>query len=239
MKLPTDPYSTHDDIQLLLPWYVNNTLHLTELKDVENHLKVCLVCKREVANLKKISVAVNQKSSFDSAALASFSHLKDRIHQEDNDQVQLPLVTNGIKGLLGKQPDLKNSFFDRSKYAMAAMFVLAIVIPGYVSLGTLTNRDYRTLSDSETFKPQKNEIRIIFSEGLKSQQMEEIVANVQGKIVSGPNEKSVYTVQINKGNSTINILQSLEILRKNNKILFAEPAYDLLSSMQAEGDTKL
>jgi hypothetical protein len=238
MKLPSNPYSTHDEISLLLPWYVNNTLNLTELKDVENHLKVCLVCKREVANLKKLSFAVNQNGSFDSAALASFSHLKDRIHQENNNDIPSPLVVNGLNGQLGKLPDLKASFFDRSKYAMVAMFVLAIVIPGYVNLGTLVRGDYRTLSDSETSKPRKNEIRIIFSEGLKNQQIDEIIAQVNGKIISGPNEKSVYTVQINKGSSTINILQSLEQLRENKNIIFAEPAYDLLSSMQAEGDTK-
>jgi hypothetical protein len=79
--LPANPYSTHDDISLLLPWYVNNTLHGSELKDVENHLNVCLTCKRELVNLKKLSLAINQEGSFDSAALASFSHLKDSIHQ--------------------------------------------------------------------------------------------------------------------------------------------------------------
>jgi hypothetical protein len=238
-SLPTNPYSTHDAIFLLLPWYVNNTLHGTELKDVENHLKVCLICKRELINLKKLSFVVNQEGSFDSAALASFSHLKERIHQTDNNEIPLPQVIIGLKSKGHKRSDLKTSFLDRPKFAMVAILVLAIVIPSYVNVGKLISYDYRTLSDSETSKPLKNEIRIVFSEGLKQQQIDAIVSKIHGQIVSGPNEKSVYTVQINQGNTTKKILEALEQLRENTNIIFAEPAYDLLSSMQMERGTKL
>ena len=242
--LPTNPYSTHDDISLLLPWYVNNTLHGSELKDVENHLKVCLTCKRELANLKKLSLAVIQEGSFDSAALASFSHLKNRIHQTDGSPNPLPQVMTGPKHKWHNRFDLKAPTFDRTKLAMAAVVVLAIAIPGYVNLGklaNLTSNDYRTVADHEIAKPQphKNEIRVVFLDDIKQQQMDAILAKVQGEIVAGPTEQSVYTVRINQVTTRKNILETIAQLKKSPEIIFAEPAYDLLSSDQTGNGTNL
>ena len=81
--LPNNPYSAHHDISLLLPWYVNKTLQGDEIERVENHLKVCLTCRREIAILHKLAEAVQREGSLDSAAQASFSRLKKRLHSPD------------------------------------------------------------------------------------------------------------------------------------------------------------
>lgn len=237
--LPTNPYTTHHDMSLLLPWYVNNTLRGSELNDVENHLKVCLTCRRELTALKKLSLAINQEGSFDSAALASFSHLKNRIHQTENPVNPLHQIKTSPKRKWHQQFDLKIPTLDRPKLALAAVLVLALLIPGYVDLGKQTHNDYRTLSDSEISKPHENEIRVVFANDTNQQQIDAILANVQGQIVAGPTEQSVYTVRINQASTKKNIMDALAELRKNPKIIFAEPAYALLSSNQAERGTPL
>jgi hypothetical protein len=235
----TNAYSAHNDISLLLPWYVNHTLHGSELDSVENHLKICLTCRRELASLQKLSVAVNQEGSFDSAALASFSHLKNRIHKTDNPVDPLPEAITNPEHKWYERFDLKLPILARPKLALAAIIVFSLLIPAYVGLGKLVSNDYRTLSDSEISKPSKNEIRVVFSKDANQQQINAILAKVQGQIVAGPTEQSVYTVRINKVSTTKNMLETVEQLKKNTNILFAEPAYDLLSSNQAESDTHL
>lgn len=52
----------HQEIALLLPWYVNNTLFGDELEQVTLHLSVCDGCKQEVINLNKLGVMITSSS---------------------------------------------------------------------------------------------------------------------------------------------------------------------------------
>ena len=120
-----NPYSAHQDISLLLPWYVNKTLHGAEIKMVENHLKVCLTCRREIATLHKLAAAVQQEGSIDSAAQASFSQLKKRIHSTDEtSREKAPKVVAfpGQRKGYGKLW-LGHSVLPRPALAMAAVLV--------------------------------------------------------------------------------------------------------------------
>jgi hypothetical protein len=232
-----DNYSSHNEISLLLPWYINNTLHGTELDGVENHLKVCLTCRRELIALLKISLAVNQESTYDSAALTSFSQLKNRIHGVEKVEAIPSPVKSALQPTWLAKLKPKPQALDRPKLAMAAAILLALAIPGYINLDQNISNDFRTLSDSETPKPNKNDIRIIFSSGVNKQQIDAIVSEVQGKVIAGPDDQSVYTVRLDNTSSTKVILAKLEQLRKTANVIFAEPAYDLLSAIHSEAKT--
>jgi hypothetical protein len=232
----SNPYSAHHEIALLLPWYVNNTLRGTERNTVENHLKVCFTCRRELASLKKLSLAVKQEGSSDSAAHTAFSHLKNRIHKAEEPVLPLPAVIASPQRKPSRRIELKSPVFARITLALAATVVFFMLIPGYLDLKNMRSNDYRTLSDSEISKPRKNEIRVVFLKDAKQQQIDAILAKVHGQIVAGPSEQSVYTVRINRADSAKNMLETLEQLRGNPNIIFAEPAYALLSSDQADGN---
>jgi hypothetical protein len=237
-QIHTNPYSAHHDISLLLPWYVNNSLSGTELKSVENHLKVCLTCRRELANLQKLSLAVNQESSFDSAANISFAQLKNRIHKPDNRVPPLPEDITILQAKKNRRLAFKPPLWVRMRFALAASIAIFLLFPGYVYFEKFLNNDYRTLSDSETSKPNKNEIRVVFSKNTTQQQIDAILANAQGQIIGGPSDQSVYTVRINAVTTTNKILETLEQLRKNANVIFAEPAYALLSAEQPLSDSR-
>ncbi len=53
----------HQAIELLLPWYVNETLEEREVQSVEAHLHVCADCRNAVRELNALSAAVNQTSA--------------------------------------------------------------------------------------------------------------------------------------------------------------------------------
>ena len=59
------PYSEHKEVTMLLPWFVNNTLHRDENNIVETHLKSCLICRIELTNLQKLSASACQADSLD------------------------------------------------------------------------------------------------------------------------------------------------------------------------------
>ena len=53
----------HRDIELLLPWYVNETLEEQEYRAVERHLRHCAECRDSVRELDSMSAAVRHDSA--------------------------------------------------------------------------------------------------------------------------------------------------------------------------------
>ncbi len=226
--LHNNPYSAHQEISLLLPWYVNKTLHGAEVKMVENHLKVCLTCRRELATLHKLATAVQQDGSIDTVAQASFSHLIKRIHSPDaNDRekaqkvIPLPLQRKAY-GKIWRLP--------RPALALAAVVLLSLLIPRFIDTGNFQMNEYRTLSNAENPAISQNTLRVIFLNDTKQPVIDEILASVHGQIVDGPTAQGVYTVAIQGDLAAKNVLDIIASLRKSTNVIFAEPSYALLSS---------
>lgn len=234
--LHNNPYSAHQDISLLLPWYVNKTLHGAEMTLVENHLKVCLTCRRELATLHKLAAAVQHEGSLDSAAQVSFSQLKKRIHSTDEtrrgkapEAVSLP----GRRKRYGR-----GWFLTGSGFAVAAALLFSLLTPRFIDTGMSQMNGYRTLSDTEVPVAGRNTIRLIFSSDAKQSEINGIIASVPGRVVDGPTAQGVYTVAVDSALASEIVLDRVASLRKNAHVIFAEPAYALLSSIHADQGAK-
>jgi len=229
-QIHSNPYSAHQDILLLLPWYVNKTLHGAENETVENHLKVCLTCRRELASLQKLAEAVRHEGSFDSTMQVSFSQLKKRIHQPDElNLAEKPKVTtlSGHRKWLGKI-----KVMPRSAFAMAAVLLLSLLLPRFIDTSHFMTNDYRTLSNGENpVTGDKNTISVIFSNATEKGQIDKILALIQGQIVNGPDNQGIYKIAISGEPVARDILEMVSSLRNNPNVLFVEPAYALLSSV--------
>jgi hypothetical protein len=235
-QLHNNPYSAHQDISLLLPWYVNKTLHGAEINKVDNHLKVCLTCRRELATLHKLAAAVQREVSIDSAAQASFSQLKKRIRGTDETSREKAAKVVALPGQ--RQWYSKHWLLPRPVLALAAVLLLSLLIPRFIDTGDIQMHEYRTLSNAENPAINQNTIRLIFSNDTKQPQINEILASVHGRIVDGPTAQGVYTVAIDSELASNNVLGMVASLRKSANVIFAEPAYALLSSAPANKDTK-
>jgi hypothetical protein len=249
--ITSKPYSDHQELAQLLPWYVNKTLQGSELRAVEDHLAVCLVCKRELLQLQKLAQLVAHSGSIDSAEQASFSRLKKRLQsgqQLDLQALPKPAQTDPIQDAKDNKGNVrpfnaskqkwKVDTFIRPALAMAAALLLSltVIMPRYAENDLQTGNQYRTLSsDSQLASKKTNEIRVVFAENVNQQQKEKILERVQGQIVDkNPTAQGVYTVRLKRDIAENHITDAIELLRKDNKVIFAEPAYALLSSTQVE-----
>jgi hypothetical protein len=231
MNDQNNPYPAHQEILLLLPWYVNNTLHSAEVKTVENHLKVCLTCRREIESLYKLSVAARQVGPLDSVAHASFLQLKKRLHPnaKPDREPEAPVAPSCHRKWYSRYLTLP-----RSAFALAAVLLLSLLIPRYTDTVRIQGNEYHTLADKENPAAGENEIRVVFSNDVNQQQIKKILASVNGRIVAGPTTHGVYIVRIEQAPASKSILELIALLRKNASIIFAEPAYALLSSFHAD-----
>ena len=243
-QLQTKIHLNHQELSRLLPWYVNKTLQGVELKAVEEHVSVCLTCKREAMQLNRLAQAVIHEGALDSAEKASFSRLKMRLHgsnqttspNQTNHVGQDKLVSFDHAKLMSSQKTKARSFdtWSRSGLAMAASVLLAVIVlmPGLVEQ---QSNDFRTLSDSKQIENvNANEIRVVFAEDINQQQKNTILERVHGQIIDTPTAQGVYTVRLERDIAAKHLLDVIDLLRKDSKVIFAEPTYALLSSMHAE-----
>lgn len=228
------PYSKHQEIFLLLPWYVNKSLRESELREVESHLKVCLSCKRETTSLLRLASAVNAADALDSTAQASFSRLMNQIHTSGS-------AVRPTASLLPSRKwyrSLDLNFFRLPQAAMVLLSVLTLMIlaPGYYFSKQMANNTYRTLSDGESTAGLSPDVHVIFAKGSSTQQIEAVLRGISGHIVEGPSPEGLYLIRFpaSKQDSENTILDTLLTLKNNSIVVLAEPASDWLSSIQPE-----
>ena len=238
-------YASHQELSQLLPWYVNKTLQGSELKAVEAHLTVCLTCKRELIQLQKLAQAVIQEGALDSAEHASFLRLKKRLHSGTKlDLNALPQQVNAnVSGNVSQISNAKKqgwvgSAVSRSALAMAAALLLSlsVLMPRHTGNDMQQDSAFRTLSDGQKQEAvNANEIRVVFAENVGQQQKAQILERVHGQFISdNPTAQGVYTVRLESDIAAKHLLDVVELLRKDSNVIFAEPAYALLSSTHVE-----
>jgi hypothetical protein len=75
---------------------------------------------------------------------------------------------------------------------------------------------------------------VVFVENVDQKQKDKILERVHGQVIDVPTAQGVYTVRLSKDIAAKHLLDVVELLRKDNNVIFAEPAYALLSSMHVE-----
>jgi hypothetical protein len=242
----TESYSDHQELSQLLPWYVNKTLQGNELKAIEAHLTVCLMCKRELVQLQKLAQAVNYEGSLDSAEQASFTRLKMRLQSQPqalNQPAGLSLKGNAVSGKVKQLNDSRkqrwaNRAIAQPALAMAAAVLLSITLlmPRYAGNDVQLSNNFKTLSDGRQQEAVKtNEIRVVFAENVNQVQKNTILERIHGQFVSNnPTAQGVYTVRLDTDIAAKHLLDVIGLLKKDDNVIFAEPAYALLSSMHTE-----
>lgn len=238
-RIDDNSSNTHEKSSLLLPWYVNKTLQGNELAEVEQHLKMCLICKRELYQLQKLSVAINnQHNPMNGDPQASFASLKGRLPAKAKPQTIAPSIDTQVV----IRPDrwVKKSGAKPYKWAsllaVAASILLAVLLSRSVVTEQFLPAVYQTQSSEHLVASNSNAIRLIFTANTSQQAIKQILAQIEGSIIAGPNEQSVYTIGFSKTVSTTDLQAKLKQLRGNPDIIFAEPGDGLQPQSSMGGD---
>ncbi len=219
------PYTNHEKVLLLLPWHVNKTLSGKEQALIEQHLKVCLTCKRELNNLQTLAAAVKQSETYNTAnpaPHAAFAQLQMRLENPNN----LPAANAPTK-----QRQIKLKSYKLS--ALAASVMIMVMLPNMNTLNNMLGNDYRTLSNAEPSSTPPHALKVIFKAETGAQTIAQILASVEGHVIDGPNERALYTIGF-KQTDADTLKDKLVALRKRPDVIFAEPSYDLAANPSSQ-----
>lgn len=222
----------HQQVLLLLPWYLNKTLQTHELKQVANHLHSCLVCRRELIALDRLASAVKQSSDLETAAEMSFAGLKSKLPVQQALFAQSNDLPRDVKGtssfygrlktrchrLLPKQNTASYSYLAIAASILIAAIPLALNLPG-----NLIKPDYYTLSAAET-ESFSGQLRVVFSKPLPKSEIDVLLSQIQGQLIDGPNSVGAYTIKLLEANPNVaTINAAVDLLREQPEVMLAEP----------------
>ena len=163
----------------LLPWLVNGSLGAEERDTVEQHVRSCLACHRELKEQQRLRVALRAQPAV---------HLSPQTNFE-----KLARALDG-QPALGPRPARR---FEPFLLFAAAATVAAIAVGAvlYLSPAHVDKRgDYQTLTEGPAAAP--GQIDIVFGQSVTQAQMQSLLEEIGGTIESGPSGVGHYRVRL-------------------------------------------
>ena len=163
----------------LLPWLVNGSLGAEERDNVEQHVRSCLACHRELKEQQRLRAALRAQPAV---------HLSPQTNFE-----KLARTLDGQPALGARPP---RRFQPLVRFAVAAT-VAAIAVGAVLWLSPArldTRGDYQTLVSRPP--APAGELDIVFEQSVTQAQMQNLLEEIGGKIEAGPSGVGRYRIRL-------------------------------------------
>jgi hypothetical protein len=203
--------SAHRAADAVLPWYVNGTLKGDELAAVEQHVRQCARCRREVDLLKELDAhcAVDEPVP---DATPAYRRLSTRI----SGSRRLDAVADRLRDL-GWSWQRAPGW---ARWGIAAEFAGIVMLAVWLAVpGSETAALYQTLGAPGARTAGVGTIAVEFVPETTESELRRIVQAAGGRVVDGPTASNAYVLQVPVGQRE----QVLARLRAEPAVVLAQP----------------
>lgn len=193
---------SHEQAQILLPWYVSGQLDGAELAQVEAHLRACAECRAEFRLEQRLEQAV-AGLPFD--AELGWATVRGRIDAQDERRgiaaaVRRALAPGG-----------------RTGWAIAAQFVLVVAAIGLLLPLTQPQPRYHALGAARP--ATAGDVLVVFRPQAQAQDLSRALRDSGARLVDGPTAADAFVLAVPLSERAA----ALSRLRANDAIVMAEP----------------
>jgi anti-sigma factor RsiW len=199
---------THSRAFELLPWLVNGSLGAEERDLVEQHVRSCLACHRELKEQQRLRAALRAQPVVHLSPQTNFDKLA---HALDGQLVQSAPPTRRFTQLV--------RFAAAAAVAATAVGAVLWLSPTHFD----TQGDYRTLASGS--EAPRGELDIVFGQSVTQAEMQSVLEQIGAKIDAGPSSVGRYRVRLERPVATDAELDALVAkLGKDPRVRFAARA---------------
>lgn len=204
--LPFDA-SQHAAADVLLPFYVNETLRGEELEFVRAHVQSCEQCQREVEWLRTIYGACAASPTLQAAAARSVPDTARELVDGGRADPPIPRVVDRWRAA---QP--------WTRWLIAAQLAAIAVLGALLYSDTREAPNYRTLGAQQTSIDTPDAVAVMFDPSIREADLRRILHGVEARIVDGPSSTDVFLLEIPAQRTD----QALKALRAEPGVRLAE-----------------
>ncbi len=213
----------HEEMERLLPWYVNETLPDGERERVDQHLRECAGCRAELERDQGLAAALSAEGEIAPAPHPTqLLRLLDRLEEPEAASAPRP------RRRLPRLPPLLAATPAPVRWVLAAQLAFAVVLLAArdwrpePAAGPEAPPTFQTLSDpAPTAAPTAVRLRVLFAEDTPERELRQLVQAVGGHLADGPTPLGVYTIALPSGPTAEPPEVALEHLRSHPRVRFA------------------
>ncbi len=202
----------HEQVMELLPWLINDSLSRDERATVLAHSQCCVICRREMKALKDLRDSVESLFGTVSIPTPDMRNINARIDKHISRQ------NSGRRALMW----IGDLFASPWRAAYAVQTVLLIVLAAAFLWPVTRDAEYTTLTQTADLS-NGYYIRVVFSPDLTHSSINDLLDDMELRIVAGPSDRGVYTLTAGSSNAVEERDKAMAALSQNPGVLFAQP----------------
>ena len=180
--------AVHEEILEILPWFINETLGEKERDLVMVHLSECPECRKERDQLQGVEAFVKGMGQPVADYRFSYHKLLSRIEEAERNRES----TAGLDAALRPR-----NWMPFAGIAASLAFVVALVGTFQPSLlPQADSTDFRTLTTQTQTRGVSRRVALTFEQPMQAMTIREVLIETHSNIVSGPDEKGAYVVEV-------------------------------------------
>jgi hypothetical protein len=210
----------------LLPWMVNGRIESREVAWLDNHLAHCADCRTELAAQRRLRDAIAREPTVEFAPQAGFNRLWKRIeadaHGAQSVPAQLPTAVASAAAEVALPARARSPSWMRATLALQAAAIAVLCISLWRSAPA--SPPYRTVTDTPAGPTIAGPVvKAIFDDQVRLADVKDILAASGLVVATGPSEAGVYTLVPRDAGLADIPPATLERLRADPRVRFAEP----------------
>lgn len=202
----------HEQAMEQLPWLINDSLNTDERATVLAHSQSCVICRREIKALEDLRDSIERLFGTVSIPTPDMRKINSRIDKHISRQ-NFGRRASAWLGELFRSP---------WRAAYAAQTVLLVVLAAALLWPAARDIEYSTLTQT-TDLADGHYVRAVFSPDLTHSGINDLLEDLQLRIVAGPSDRGVYTLATENSNAVEERDDALAILSQYPGVLFAQP----------------
>jgi anti-sigma factor RsiW len=178
----------HEQLEAMLPWYVNDSLEPGERAAFRAHLQDCPSCQHEVGVQVMIRDRMRRERRVLPAPMASLDGMMKRIEAYE--------TSRSRRWQLWLAKRIKGRALERALIAQAAAILLLAFVVAWLAIRPEPPAEYRTLGASPQWQlPGRAYIQLVPRESATVAEVRMLLQNAGGRIVHGPSASGAYIVE--------------------------------------------